>query len=68
MQELLEKFGLSQDAINDVMAYIPSLRVHREGGYEGGGSNIYYGLPGLWDEGAEEAIFRAVHDLSGKEK
>jgi hypothetical protein len=53
---------------NDVMAYIPSLRVHREGGYEGGGSNIYYGLPGLWDEGAEEAIFRAVHDLSGKEK
>ncbi|NRB28676.1 MAG: hypothetical protein HRU37_13485 [Roseibacillus sp.] len=52
---------------NDVMAYIPSLRVHREGGYEGGGSNIYYGLPGLWDEGAEEAILRAVHDLSGKE-
>ena len=52
---------------NDVMAYIPSLRVHREGGYEGGGSNIYYGLPGLWDEGVEEAILQAVHDLSGKE-
>ena len=52
---------------NDVMAYIPSLRVHKEGGYEGGGSNIYYGLPGLWDEGVEEAILQTVHDLSRKE-
>ncbi|MCB1065632.1 MAG: neutral/alkaline non-lysosomal ceramidase N-terminal domain-containing protein, partial [Verrucomicrobiae bacterium] len=32
---------------NDVMAYIPSLRVLKEGGYEGGGSNVYYGLPAL---------------------
>ncbi len=52
---------------NDVMAYIPSLRVHREGGYEGGGANIYYGLPGLWDEGVEEVILSTVHELSRKE-
>lgn len=41
---------------NDVMAYIPSLRVLKEGGYEGGTSNVYYGLPALWDESIEEAI------------
>ncbi len=45
---------------NDVMAYIPSLRVLKEGGYEGGGSNVYYGLPGLWDESVEDMIIKAV--------
>ncbi|MFT5467385.1 MAG: neutral ceramidase [Verrucomicrobiales bacterium] len=49
---------------NDVMAYIPSLRVLKEGGYEGGGSNMYYGLPGLWDESSEEAIIEATHELA----
>ncbi len=49
---------------NDVMAYIPSLRVLREGGYEGGGSNVYYGLPSLWDESIEETIVAAVHRLA----
>ncbi len=49
---------------NDVMAYIPSLRVLREGGYEGGGSNVYYGLPGLWDEAIEETICAAVTRLA----
>ncbi len=33
---------------NDVMAYIPSRRVLKEGGYEGGGSMVYYGLPAHW--------------------
>jgi hypothetical protein len=42
------------------MAYIPSKRVLLEGGYEGGGSNVYYGLPSLWDESAEEVIIKAV--------
>lgn len=45
---------------NDVMAYIPSLRVLKEGGYEGGGSNKYYGLPGLWDESVEDLIIKTV--------
>jgi len=41
---------------NDVMAYIPSTRVLREGGYEGGGSNTYYGFPALWSEEFEQQI------------
>ena len=46
---------------NDVMAYIPSLRVLREGGYEGGGSMVYYGLPAVWGPEIEERIVAAVH-------
>ncbi len=49
---------------NDVMAYIPSLRVLKEGGYEGGDSNVYYGLPALWGDQIEETIVGAVHDLA----
>ncbi|MEZ6091726.1 MAG: neutral/alkaline non-lysosomal ceramidase N-terminal domain-containing protein [Pirellulaceae bacterium] len=45
---------------NDVMAYIPSRRVLNEGGYEGGGSNVYYGLPGLWSETIENTIANKV--------
>lgn len=48
---------------NDVMAYVPSLRVLKEGGYEGGGSNVYYGLPGLWDETFEEMVVQAIQEL-----
>ena len=35
---------------NDVMGYIPSLRVLKEGGYEGSGAMIYYVRPGPWSE------------------
>ncbi|MEM7386871.1 MAG: neutral/alkaline non-lysosomal ceramidase N-terminal domain-containing protein, partial [Verrucomicrobiota bacterium] len=47
---------------HDVMAYIPSVRVLREGGYEGGGSMVYYGLPGPWDESIETRILDTVTD------
>lgn len=47
---------------NDVMAYIPSLRVLKEGGYEGGGAMVYYGLPAAWGPRVEELIVAAVHD------
>ncbi len=46
---------------NDVMAYIPSLRVLREGGYEGGGAMIYYGQPTVWAPKVEELIVDEVH-------
>ncbi|MBX3443734.1 MAG: neutral/alkaline non-lysosomal ceramidase N-terminal domain-containing protein [Planctomyces sp.] len=46
--------------VNDVMAYIPSLRVLREGRYEGGGAMVYYGLPSAWDESVEERIVTEV--------
>ena len=53
---------------NDVMAYIPSRRVLAEGGYEGGGSNVYYGLPGLWHPDSEANIINAVHHQVRKPK
>jgi len=46
---------------NDVMAYIPSRRVLHEGGYEGGGAMLYYGLPSPWGDKVEERIVAAVH-------
>ena len=46
---------------NDVMSYIPSLRVLKEGGYEPDTSMIYYGLPGPYDEQVEERIFTTIH-------
>jgi neutral ceramidase len=49
---------------NDVMAYIPSRRVLLEGGYEGGGAMVYYGLPSPWTPTVEEDIVRAVHGLA----
>jgi hypothetical protein len=47
---------------NDVMAYIPSLRVLKEGGYEGGGAMVYYGLPTVWSPRVEELIVAAVKE------
>jgi neutral ceramidase len=47
---------------NDVMAYIPSLRVLKEGGYEGARSMIYYGQPTVWGPRIEEAIVKAVQE------
>jgi neutral ceramidase len=49
---------------NDVMAYIPSRRVLAEGGYEGGGAMLYYGLPTIWAPEVEERIVKAVHKLA----
>ncbi len=46
---------------NDVMAYIPSLRVLKEGGYEGARAMIYYGQPTVWSPRVEELIVDAVH-------
>lgn len=48
---------------NDVMCYIPSLRVLREGGYEADGSMIYYGQPGPFSEEVEETVFRTIHQV-----
>jgi hypothetical protein len=46
---------------NDVMAYIPSRRVLLEGGYEGGGAMVYYGLACPWAPEVEETIVKEVH-------
>lgn len=49
---------------NDVMAYIPSLRVLKEGGYEGASSMMVYGMPAnRWGNDIEEIITQAVQGL-----
>jgi hypothetical protein len=47
------------------MAYIPSLRVLKEGGYEGGGSMVYYGLPAFWAPSIEDKIMAEVKKQNG---
>jgi neutral ceramidase len=49
---------------NDVMAYIPSVRVLKEGGYEGKDSMLFYGLPGVWSDTIEELIVAKVKELT----
>jgi len=56
---------------NDVMTYIPSLRVLKEGGYEGGLAMIPYGQPALrWGDDVEDlisaAVRRLVQEVNGK--
>ena len=46
---------------NDVMAYIASRRVLSEGGYEGAGAMVYYGLPTAWAPESEDLIVQEVH-------
>jgi Neutral/alkaline non-lysosomal ceramidase, N-terminal len=50
---------------NDVMAYVPSLRVLQEGGYEGDTSMVPYGMPTKWAPPIEERIVGKVHELVG---
>lgn len=48
---------------NDVFAYIPSLRVLQEGGYEGGGAMIAYGQPAAFTPDVEEIVAQGVDAL-----
>ncbi len=48
---------------NEVMSYIPSTRVLKEGGYEPVESMIYYGQPGPYRENVESTIFGAIHSV-----
>ena len=48
---------------NDVFAYIPSLRVLREGGYEGGGAMVVYGQPAPFTWAVEETIAEEVDEV-----
>jgi putative membrane-bound dehydrogenase-like protein len=46
---------------NDEPCYVPSERVLKEGGYEGGGAMVYYDLPGPFRPGLEERIIGGVY-------
>ena len=51
---------------NDVMCYIPSLRVLKEGGYEASDSMIYYGQPGPFADDVEDRVFDAIHHVMAR--
>lgn len=53
---------------NDVMCYIPSLRVLKEGGYEGGDSMKWYNLDAPFNEDVEERVKDAVTDVMRRVK
>jgi hypothetical protein len=46
---------------NDVMCYIPSARILKEGGYEANDSMMYYGQAGPFSGDVEDRIFAAIH-------
>ena len=46
---------------NSAPCYIPSERVLKEGGYEGGGAMIYYDRPAKLAPGLEQKIIDEVH-------
>jgi hypothetical protein len=49
---------------HDVMCYVPSRRVQREGGYEAVDNMIYYGQPGPFAESVEETVFSAIRRVA----
>ncbi|MCP4786575.1 MAG: hypothetical protein GY903_07675 [Fuerstiella sp.] len=48
---------------NDVFGYLPTLRVLKEGGYEGGGHMVYTKFPGPFTETVEERVFETLDRL-----
>jgi len=51
---------------NDLPCYIPSERILREGGYEGGGAMVYYARPARLKPGVEQLIMDAAHRVVGR--
>ena len=49
---------------NDVMSYIPSATILKEGGYEGESSQRVYGLPGPWASNIEIKILDGLMQLT----
>ena len=51
---------------NDVMAYIPSSAVLKEGGYESDLSHIVYGLPASWKPGVEDVVLTRIEEMAAQ--
>lgn len=49
---------------NDVMGYIPSATILKEGGYEGASSQMVYGLPSTWEASVPELIYTEIDKLA----
>lgn len=64
--KLKELFGWETFVLaycNDVMGYIPSNVILKEGGYEGDTSQKVYGLPAKWNPALEDVIYEACKKL-----
>lgn len=53
---------------NDVFAYLPSVRILTEGGYEADASMIYYRLPTRFAPQVEEVVIKTVQSLAAQTK
>lgn len=51
---------------NDVFAYVPSVRILLEGGYEADFNLIYYGQPTRFANNVEDVLVKKVHEVVGK--
>ena len=51
---------------NDVFGYLPSRRVLKEGGYEGGNHMVYTKFPGPFTETVETRVFEAIARVLGQ--
>ncbi len=51
---------------NDVFAYVPSVRILLEGGYEADYNLVYYGLPTRFSNRVEDVLIQKVHQLVDK--
>ena len=66
---LKEKYGpdiFVMTYTNDVMSYIPTEVILKEGGYEGHTAQMVYGLPSKWKSGLEDQILSAFDELAAK--
>ncbi|GAB2990436.1 neutral/alkaline non-lysosomal ceramidase N-terminal domain-containing protein [Cyclobacterium sediminis] len=66
---LKEKYGpdiFVMTYTNDVMSYIPTEIILKEGGYEGHTAQMVYGLPSKWKPGLEDQILSAFDKLAAK--
>ena len=48
---------------NAFPGYIPSPRIWREGGYEGGDATVYFGMPNRYVEDVEDRIFKEIQTI-----
>ena len=62
-REIHDPFVWMAGYSNDVMTYIPSLRVLKEGGHEAGDAMKWGSHPAPWSDKVEEQIVVEVHRL-----
>ena len=64
LKQLLGQETIVMAYSNDVMAYIPTVTILEEGGYEGYVAQQVYGLPNTWKPQIESMIIKEAIRLS----